>query len=352
MKVVFLNLYAKKIARGAESFSHELCRQLESLGMITLMLKGDSEIMPKSHFEGSWSQKLLKRCFLDKPGREVLRFSLRILPSLFKQSPDWIIPLNGFWQLLLCKIAAPSLGSKVLVTGHSGPGWDERWNLYLQPDVFIATTGPMRDWAKKTSPWTDVELIPYGIDRDWGMLHKGSRLKSNIENRLKKLETPIILCPTALVPYKRVELAIKAVSQLNKGSLVVVGKGELDQELAILGERLLPGRFLLTSVTYDKMPLLFHYADVVTLPSSPQENSPMVFVEALASGKKVVATDAPRVRWALQKAGFYIDPTNIDEYRDTLVMALRTKVDTSKPLKKFLWEHVLKAYKKVLVQSK
>ena len=42
------------------------------------------------------------------------------------------------------------------------------------------------------------------------------------------LERPIVLVVSALSPSKQVDLAIKGVSKMPKGSLVVLGKGETE----------------------------------------------------------------------------------------------------------------------------
>lgn len=349
MHVLFLNLYSGAVERGAESFAHGLAGKLKDRGHQIRFIKGKGNQIPEDGFRGSLFRKLSKRLFLDRAGRSVLFFSLKQVGLIWREDFEVIIPLNGFWQVLILKLLQPFKGYRIVITGHSGPGWDERWNLYLKPDVFVASTGPMKQWAKKTCPWTRVELIPYGIETDWGRSRlTGKLVTSELERNINNLDRPILLCPSALVPYKRVDLAIRAVSKLKRGSLVVVGKGELEHELRKLGEKLLPGRFVITSVKYEQMPLLYQKADLVTLPSSPQENSPMVFVEALACGKKVVATDAPRVRWALENAGFYCDPEDTDAYAKTLKKALKSKVNTSTPLQKFLWENVVEEYERIL----
>src|SRR5690606_533221 len=114
--------------------------------------------------------------------------------------------------------------------------------------------------------------------------------------------------------------------------------------------KLLGDRFLLTSVPHKDIPKYFIYSDLITLPSKPQENSPMVFIEALAAGKMVVATDTPRNRWMLEDSGIYVDPSNIKTYAKALAQALKTKPDTSTALKKFTWQSVIKKYNKLIEQ--
>ncbi|MDO8634099.1 MAG: glycosyltransferase family 4 protein, partial [archaeon] len=151
MKIAFLNIYRNN-NRGAESFVNELAARLSAKNSVTILgpEKDTWIVQPKS------TTGFLKRFFLDPSSISVLLFSLKLLPRLLKEKPDLVIPMNGFWQVVICKF----LGCKILITGHSGPAWDERWNLYLKPDVFVATTEPTAVWAKKTCPWTRVVVIP------------------------------------------------------------------------------------------------------------------------------------------------------------------------------------------------
>jgi glycosyltransferase involved in cell wall biosynthesis len=334
MKILFLNLYSGKVERGAESFTHELARRLGEENEVSF-LKGNSELLPENRFAGSLINRLSKRFFLDKQGREVLTFSLGQIGQIRRIRPNVVIPLNGFWQLLILKFLQPFLNFKIIVIGNSGPGWDERWNLYLHPNCFVATTPQVLDWAKKTWSFTKSILIPYGIDPK----------KFEVKPAIVNLPKPIILCPAALVPYKRVDLVIKAVAKLPNSSLLVLGKGPLKEELLALGAKHLANRFLLTSSSQEDIPKFYAAADVVTLPSHAQENSPMVFLEALAAGKMVVTTDSPRNRWMLGDDGIFTNPENTNEYADSLAQALKRKIPTdSKNLQKFSWDTVLKQY--------
>jgi glycosyltransferase involved in cell wall biosynthesis len=292
---------------------------------------------------------MTKRTFLDTPSRAVFKFTLLNVGKIIRSNFDIVIPMNGFWQLLLLKIFQPLGRYKIVVTGHSGPGWDERWNLYLKPDIFIATSEPAHEWAKQTSPWTRVELIPYAIDE--------KKFLGAIPATVS-LKKPVILCPAALVPYKRVESAIQAVAGLKNASLLVLGKGPLAKKLQSLGSEKLKGRFLLKSVPHESIAAYYAAADVVTLPSEPQENSPMVFLESLAAGKQVVTADTARNRWMLEEAGVYCDPASEGSYKNALTEALRKGEDeTSRQaidsaFTKFRWSKVEPAYQRILESLK
>ncbi|MCL4397623.1 glycosyltransferase family 4 protein [Patescibacteria group bacterium] len=338
MKIAFLNLYSGINNRGAESFTEELARRLDGKYEVRFFSGRDTTVkitQPEHQQPNNFFLMLRKRLFLDPAAISVLQFTKQILPQLQKEKYDWIIPLNGFWQVILCKFF---LRSKILITGHSGPYWDERWNLWLKPDVFVATTEPTAQWAKKVSPWTRVETIPYGIDCE--TFRKAKPVKLD-------LERPIILCPAAAVPYKRVDLAIKAVAKMERGSLLHLGQGELLDEIKETGEKLLgKKRFLSLVVDYKDIPGYYAAADIITLPSSPQENSPMVFLESLAAGKVCVATDAPRPRWILGDAGIFVDPTDSDQYAKALEFAAGKTV-AMREAERFSWPKIISEYERL-----
>ncbi|MBI3559341.1 glycosyltransferase [Candidatus Gottesmanbacteria bacterium] len=203
----------------------------------------------------------------------------------------------------------------------------------------MATTEPTALWAKKTCPWTKIITIPYGIDG-----------YKNIKPVKLNLEKPIFLCPAAAVEYKRVDLAIKALAKLGKGSLLYLGTGPLLPALNALGKKLLGKRYLNLTVSYEEMPKYYAAGDVVTLPSSSQENSPMTFLEAMASGKITVVTDAPRPRWILGEAGIYVDPTDITAYAAALQQAInfKNKKVISLQVQKYSWQKIVPLYEDLL----
>lgn len=352
MKIAFMNLYSGINNRGAESFMHDLATQLAKSNQVDFYYGGKGEGKEEYQVKASnlsqvnqpqhSKQSLLKRLFLDAPARQVFQFTWSLFSQLRSEKYDVLIPVNGFWQLLICKLVAIFTGSRILVVGNSGPFWDERFNLYLKPDVFVATTGPVGEWAKKVCPWTRVEVIPYAID-----------IALFAEAKAKKfnLEKPIILCPAAAVSYKQVDRAIKAVALMEKGSLLHVGDGPLKDELMALGEKELGSkRFLSTAFSYWLMPSVYAGADLVTLPSQSQENSPMVFQEAIASGKRTVVSDSSRFRWLLGETGVYTTVTDPNEYAKSLQEGLKA-IDSKvfkKEQQRYSWSTVLGQYEGLL----
>lgn len=359
MKIAILNLYSGINHRGAEVFTSELANKLSKTHRLVFFQVGNKtreqkvEVnqikvkvsQPDSKFPKNLIKKIRKYLFLDPQNLSVLNFTIKTLPKLRKAKPDIVLALNGFWQLLLLKLLQPFMGFKIVVAGHSGPGWDDRWNLYLNPNAFIAITKPAFHWAKRVSFWTDVHLIPLAIDKEDFKRAKPALLD---------LPKPIILCPSALVPYKRLELAIKAAAKIKNVSLLILGKGNLEELILNLGNKLLKERFRLTSVSHEEMASYYKACDLVTLPSAPQENAPVVFMESLAAGKLVVTTNTSRNRWLLEEAGIYCNPVDTLSYSKALREGLNKKREEksentiNKALKKFEWQKVLNQYNNLL----
>jgi Glycosyltransferase len=234
-------------------------------------------------------------------------------------------------------------GGKMIISGQSGIGWDDRNNLWCFPDVFIALSEKAKNWAKKVNPFVKVVEITNGVDLK---KFKLKTQKSKVKNKFKT-----VLAVGAFVKSKRLELAIEAVSKLKDAKLVIAGGGGdekqaiTDYGLKILGKR----RFRVVSVPFEKMPEVYQAADVFTLPSESSEAFGNVLVEAMACGLPVVATDDPIRREIVGNAGILVDPTDIDSYAKALELALSKDWKDIPRLqaKKFDWDIIAQKYDKL-----
>ncbi len=331
MKIAFINLYQNAVKRGAENFVLELSKRLAKIHKVKVFA---FSVKPKKRWPIVW------RFFLDPFGFQTFWYSLKVLPSLFKEKFDIVIPVNGGWQPALVRLATWLYKGKMVISGQSGIGWDDINNLWCFPDCFVALTSYQKVWAKKVNPFIRVITIPNGVD----LKKFGKKEKLDIN-----LEKPIILSVGALTEIKRQDLAIKAVSRLKKGSLLLVGEGEKKDKLLSLGEKLLGKRFMIKSYIYTDMPKVYKSADVFTYPTSSFESFGIVLLEAMASGLPVVATNDPIRKEIVGNAGILVNPENIDEYAKALKNALKKKPvgKIRKQVKKFDWKIVSKSYDKL-----
>ena len=347
MKIAFLSFYSGIVARGVETFVHELANRLTDGGMdVTVYQFGPK--YPDSKYKVVSIQVPidLKRSGSFLPtilyfSWKVKKFTHKVL-SMIDKDTDIIFPTNGQWQGVMCSVWAKLHGKKIVVSGQSGPGIDDKINLLGFPNVFVALTDFQKKWAEKANPFIRIEKIPNGVD-----LQKFNKKAPPVDFGMPK---PVVLCVSALDFWKRQNLAIKAVSKLGKGSLVLVGKGSQERKLSDLGEKLLHGRFKILSFPHDEMPNVYRGADLFTFPTVRFESFGIVLVEAMASGLPVVATKDAIRKEVVGDAGILVDPTDENAYADALGVALK-KNWGDKPRKqaeKFSWDKIANKYENLL----
>jgi len=103
---------------------------------------------------------------------------------------------------------------------------------------------------------------------------------------------------------------------------------------------------MLMKVSPAEIPKFYRNSDLFTLPSNEFEAFGIVYLEALASGLPVVATDDALRKEIIRDAGILVNPEDIDVYAKALEKALKTDWG-DKPrnqAKKFSWDKVVKKY--------
>lgn len=316
MKIVFLNRYQNKVERGAEIFVKEITLRLSKKYKVDILTGSEADSVQKV-LEGKY---------------------------------DIVIPINGRFQSLKISLSRMVGGYKLLITGHSGKGWDDIWNIAVcKPDIFVALTDSMAYWAKKWSWGSKVVKIPNGVD-----INKFNFQGEKINFDLIK---PIIISVGALVWYKHHERVIEAVKQLGKGSLLIVGEGEERNNLEKMGRDLLGNRFKIVSFKYEDMPKVYRSCDLFTLPSWDREAFGIAYLEAMASGLSVVAPDDQSRHEIVGNAGVFTDVADPKKYSEALDECLGKDWDqkSREQAEKFSWEKVAGEYDELftgLVKSK
>lgn len=310
MKIAFLNRFQNKVERGAENFVKELSLRLSNKHQVDILADKDADSV----------QKILEGKY------------------------DIVIPINGRLQSLGVSLARLVGGYKLLITGHSGIGRDDIWNIAVaKPDVFVALTDYMAKWAKTWAWGSKVVKISNGID-----LNKFSPAGEKIKLDLSK---PVILSVGALVWYKHHEGLIRAVKEAGEGSVLIVGEGPLKSELEQLGKNLLGDRFKICNFDYEDMPKVYRACDLFSLPSWDREAFGLVYLEAMASGLGVVAPDDQSRREIVGDAGILTDVNIQAEYAKAIKEAL--DIDWQKRARtqaeKFSWEKVAQEYEKIML---
>jgi len=358
MKLAFVNFYSGFAERGGETYVDSLAKELTKKHEVYVFQAGQKNTKRPfsvkviktsynpSHFHSHLPvTHLLKRLFIDYFHLKELVFTFKLLPSLFQVKPDIIFPQNSGWQVLILRAFSSLISAKVVVAGQSGPGWNDKVNLYIKPDIFVALTRPQAKWAKKATPWKNqkIVVIPNGVN-----LSEFSPLGPK---RVIDLPEPVILAVAAAIKSKRVKDTIRAVSKIKNASLLVLGTGPEEQQEDALGKNLLGNRYKRLKVSHSDMPSIYRSSKVFTLCSDSSEAFGIVYLEALASGLPCVATDDSSRREILGKTGIYVkDPHDPKEYSDALKQALKKKTKSTQlsQAEKYSWTKIAQQYEKIL----
>lgn len=339
MKIAFLNIFNGVMERGSEVFVAEIAKRLAKRHEVTVYQMGISNSIEYQTVRIKGIPFVVSQNILYH--LQVLLFTLKCLPYLFRRKYDWIIPVNGRFQVLLCRLFRFIRGGKILITGHAGVGFEDKFNIIIgKPDIFIVLSPRAYQWAGFYT--SSLTYIPNGVDLEkFNPSHKAVSLD---------LERPIVFCNSALLPYKRIDLAVNAVARLKNASLLLIGTGPLREQIENLGRQLLGKRFKnIAYVANDQIANYYRAADVFTLVSEDSEAFGLVYLEALASNIPVVAPDDANRREIIGDGGLFCHPQDINEYAKTIAKALRVKWGTAprQQAEKFSWEVIVQKYEDV-----
>ena len=254
---------------------------------------------------------------------------------------DVILPNNDWGGLLAASVVRKIKRTPIIFTDHSRlleDGKNTRRNLFFKPDKYVVYTNELKYWLKKYYPEINAPFIPVGVDFN--------RFNPDIEPADINLQRPIFLASSIHQQNKRLDLTIEAISLLEKGSLLLLCPGDDTAEIAKKGEKLLgKKRFKITCVPHEKIPSYYKACDVFTLPSLAEPFG-LVYLEAMACNKPIVATNDYRRMDIVGNAGILCDVTDIEEYSDALQKAYETDWGDIpyNQAKKFTWESCADKY--------
>jgi rhamnosyl/mannosyltransferase len=214
------------------------------------------------------------------------------------------------------------------------PAW--KYKVFYRPFLrrvlrlatrIVVASPQVAEQASELQPFRDkCVVIPYALDPDQHALTP-ERATRVADIRAAHAE-PMVLFVGRLVPYKGVDVLIRALAQVNARA-VIVGDGPLRAELETLArDSGVAGRVQFAgNASSDELAALYNACDLFVLPSVTRaEAFGMVQIEAMSCRKPVICTDLPSgVPWVNQHGvtGLVVQPGDVD----ALAGAMRSLLD-------------------------
>jgi teichuronic acid biosynthesis glycosyltransferase TuaC len=269
-------------------------------------------------------------------------YAASIAPALapYRNKIDLVLGTWAYPDGFAAVIAARLLGVPCVVKLHGsdinliakepGPRRMTAWALPRAARV-VAVSRALADEVVAMGVDRDrVSIVMNGVDGD---LFK-PRDRAAARKQLGLPDGPLAVYVGNLKPEKGVLDLGKAwpsvLRHLPNATLVVVGDGPLQGELEAMTKPLGERVRLIPRQPLEKVPSYLAAADILVLPSH-SEGTPNVVLEALASGRRVVATAVGGVPDLITspKLGSLVPPHDPDALADALMLALRESYDAN-----------------------
>jgi len=310
MKILFLNLTQGLVDRGLERVVDLYGLALAKKHDVTVMQAGpvlpDKKYttlrthkldLPPQAAPVNFVEKLLFRLECDPTSLTTNEFTRASLSAIKQINPDIVIACNGAPQIKILKRELPA--QKIAAFGAAGLGHHDIKTLLSAPDLFIALTNYQAHWTKfYARKQTRIVVIPNPV----------VVTKSSTKTDLN-LPGPIVLTVGALTRYKNITKTALALSTL-PATHIIIGDGEDRGKLQdILSKRMYDFRWI-KHVSPVELPAYYQYSDVFCFTPDPREAFGNVYIEAMAAGLPIVATDDPIRREIIGSTGYFVNPND------------------------------------------
>ncbi len=292
MKIALYNLTTTTAYGGVESFVWDLANQLAQRQHEVHVLGGHGErregsnavrvrtfpFLDRARF--SWIPGL-RRAYAERKLLERLSMAVTALPALIAGRYD-IIHIQKPYDLLPALIAGRISGAKVILGCHGEDFYrGDRW-LAQQVDGAVSCSRFNAATVMQRYP-IDIEVVYNGINTTV-FAPPASPPPASAALRL--------LFVGRLQPWKGVDTAIRALTELPNTTLTIAGDGVHRAELSeLVGTLGLQDRVtFLGSVERSNIPALMHHHDLLVATSHASETFGIGLVEAQACGLPVIAS--------------------------------------------------------------
>lgn len=263
------------------------------------------------------------------------RYDLRVWPRLVRllreRKVDAVVTVGAGDKMFWGRLAAKRAGVPVILSALHSTGWPDgvgRLNRLLTPltDGFVAVADSHGEFlvSHECFPADKVFVIPNGVDTArFAPLAGAASASVRAEIGVGPTD-PVVSIVAALRPEKNhelfLEVARRVLVEVRDAKFFIVGDGPrrepLEQHAAALGIGA-DVRFL---GTRSDVPRLLAMSDVFVL-TSHNEANPVSILEAMSTGKPVVATDVGSIKEAVAdgETGFLVPPGDAGALADRVI---------------------------------
>ncbi|GIW02963.1 glycosyltransferase family 4 protein [Roseiflexus sp.] len=295
MRIALYNLTTTTKYGGVESFVWDLGRELARRGHTVTIIGGVGK--RREPAPGVWvltfpfinrhrfqALPLLRRAYAEAKLLERLSLAVAALPELIRGSYD-IIHIQKPYDLGPALLARRLGGARVVLGCHGEdfyPG-DTFLARYVDAAVscshFNARTVATRYGFEPTVVFNGIDTTLFRPVAPDPMLDRSDG-------------APLLLWVGRLQPWKGVDVAIRALQQIPRARLVIIGDGETRADLERLAQdmRLADRVRFLGALPRERLPALYAAADILLATSFASETFGIGLVEAQACGLPVVAS--------------------------------------------------------------
>ncbi|MGQ9465214.1 MAG: glycosyltransferase family 4 protein [bacterium] len=242
-----------------------------------------------------------------------------------------IIHLHGTLAPTLPYLAIKYSNAKNFITFHSAYEesfgyvlWEPVLEQYFRRiDGMIAVSTVARDCILRYFPIGEYRIIPNGIDTE--------RFHPDVPevDALKKY-SPKILFVGRFEPRKGLKYILmafpKIVKEFPEAKLIIVGEGFLEHYYRRYIENHIKANVIFVGyVSPEELPHYYASCDIYCSPATGAESFGIVLLEAMATGKPIVASDIPGYRTILSDGveGLFFEPGNSDALAEKIIYLLK-----------------------------
>lgn len=297
MKVLQLGKYYYPYVGGIESHLQQLCGELNSKVDIDVVVSSDDPRDSDEEIDGV----RVHRC-----GEIVKVASTSICPSMVRalSERDYDIVHVHFpnpMGVMSYLAAKKPRDHRIVVTYHSDVVKQRRLLVAYQPFMnlvlahassIICSSPNLAASSEQIAPYRNrVDVVPFGVDLE--RFRATPEVLAKAAEIRREIDGPLLLGIGRLVYYKGFEHAVRALREIPRAHLVVVGDGPLRFELESVARSIGVGERVHFVGQQDDEELHAYYraCDVFVFPSiARSEAFGIVQLEAMACGKPVVNT--------------------------------------------------------------